>query len=79
MVISYIEVVPTPKTKVQIAGTWTDWKPVDMKFNKKYYYLEIEVDGGSFFYKFIVDDKWVSETKRFKADNDGNHFVDMHL
>lgn len=78
MVITYEDPVPSPDSIVQVAGAWTNWMPIKMNYNKKYYYLEASVNGGSYEYKFIVDGKWVSETRRPKTDTNGNHEIQLN-
>lgn len=46
--------------KVQIAGDFTDWRPVDMRKQKNgAYAATVPVPGGSHEYKFIFDGQWV--------------------
>ncbi|ODV90683.1 hypothetical protein CANCADRAFT_31562, partial [Tortispora caseinolytica NRRL Y-17796] len=53
-------------TKVQVAGEFSDWKPVDLSNSGDTYKVEIALEPGkSYSYKYIVDDQWVlAESQR---------------
>jgi 1,4-alpha-glucan branching enzyme len=45
--------------KVQLAGDFTDWRPVEMRKQKNdLYTATVPVPPGSHEYKFIFDDQW---------------------
>ena len=59
--------------KIQIAGCFNDWKPQNLTFTKrenylasKLYHFEISLSlqlGEKYYFKFIVDNKWVVDDR----------------
>lgn len=52
---------PHGGSRVQLAGTWNDWEPIDMHFDEVvgYHTSRIQVvPGETYLYKFVVDGKW---------------------
>lgn len=52
----------TPAQKVELAGDFKDWQPLEMRKRKDGLYVtEVPLAKGSYQYKFIVDGKWQSD------------------
>ena len=62
------------KTKqVSIAGSFNNWDPETHLMNKQgdEWKLKIRLPDGYYYYKFIVDEKWISDPKNDWKINDG--------
>ena len=66
--------------KVQLAGSFTQWKPVDMEkagTNEKWG-LKLDLPPGEYEFKFVVDGNWIhDELKPAKTNEMGtkNNFI----
>jgi hypothetical protein len=72
---------PHGGSRVQLAGTWNDWEPVDMDFDKAtgYHTSRIQViPRETYQYKFVVDGNWCLDAdmdSATSADGHQNHEI----
>ncbi len=60
-----------PADSVQLAGSFNDWKPADMKKdNDGKWTLDLPVNAGSHQFKFVVDGQWVHDKEQECVTND---------
>ena len=61
--------------KVQLAGSFTQWKPVEMEKNSEAdekWALKLDLSPGEYEFKFVVDGKWQhSELLPTKTNDEG--------
>lgn len=59
--------------KVMLAGSFNDWKPdaLAMKKTDSGWAAEVKLTPGKYWYKFIVDDKWMVDDNNLNRENDG--------
>ena len=61
--------------KVQLAGSFTQWKPVEMEKNSaadEKWALKLDLSPGEYEFKFVVDGNWVhDELLPTKTDEEG--------
>jgi 5'-AMP-activated protein kinase, regulatory beta subunit len=52
--------------KVELAGSFTGWKPVEMNptDDRKRWQLPVELGGGRHEFKFVVDGRWVHDPEQ---------------
>jgi len=60
---------------VQLAGTFTSWKPVDMLpppsgSEQSYWTLNRHLEPGEHQYKYVVDGKWIHDDKKDTVENE---------
>ena len=70
--------------KVQLAGTFNGWKPVEMKptEDRKRWQLPVQLEGGRHEFKFVVDGQWVHDPDQPSSVNNvgtHNNIVDVSL
>lgn len=60
------------QSKVQLAGSFNDWIPMEMTFKDNSWQTEVELMPGDVcLYKFIVDDKWIHDKENPLTQDDG--------
>ena len=59
--------------KVFLSGTFNDWKPDDIRMQRKgnAWVATIDLPGGKHWYKFIVDGKWIVDPVNPFREHDG--------
>ena len=63
--------------KVQLAGSFTQWEPVDMEKNSaestgEKWALKLDLSPGEYEFKFVVDGKWLhNELLPTKTNDEG--------
>ena len=61
------------ENSVQVAGTFNNWRPQELKFNDDCWSCFIPLLPGSYQYKYIVDGVWLHDpSKRWVEDEQGN-------
>lgn len=62
-------------TRVQLAGSFNNWKPVDMfKTDQTSFELQVDVSAGRHEFKFVVDDQWVHDQDQPHGQNEMGSF-----
>lgn len=61
------------QSKVQLAGSFNDWIPMEMTFRDNIWQTEVElITGDVCLYKFIVDGKWIHDRENPLTQYDGH-------
>ena len=66
---------------VRIAGSFTRWEndAIPMKKNSDGWYINLKLDPGKHFYKFIVDGNWYVHKENINKENDGKGNINSVL
>lgn len=64
----------TSAKTVSLAGDFTNWgsDPVKMNFDGKMWYINVPLGTGKHAYKFIVDNKWITDPANPIEEDDGH-------
>jgi 1,4-alpha-glucan branching enzyme len=64
----------TNAEKVQLAGSFTQWQPVEMAKTDEKWCLQLDLAPGEYEFKFVVDGKWIhDEGQASKINEMGSH------
>lgn len=69
---------PYAAESVQVSGSWDSWsKPVNLRtFNGNFFHSSIQLQAGTYEYKFVVNDEWkVDKNQNLVSDMSNNVIV----